>query len=192
MQYCAQREACVLVAHVDSPEPGAPLAIGIGDNDPAVKPGDTISFPEAQRRYVEKFRTHAEADVDTVFKGVPLTPPQYDVIASMTYQIGGSQLRRETPLVDAVKRMGDQVLAPDPDPKEQAAKMRRLQDDAAAIFPQIRRKDDGGYHTLSRRSSDMTLFLRGDYGDLTFLKLYLVNPREFPDDFYRVKMPVFR
>lgn len=178
LQFNAQREAMVLTAHRDTKN----LAIGVGDNAPDLKEGDTITFDEAVARY-QKRALDFEADVNRVFGAAPLSQQMYDALFSLTYNIGGTVLRAQKDLISAViahaLTPGDRVL----------------RDKAAYLLLGVKRTEEGGPFNLSRRCKEALIFINGDYGTLDLLKLWPVgtSPRNNPPDPPQlVPMPVFR
>src|SRR5690242_18099770 len=87
--FIARREALVLTAYQDGPH----MSIGFGDNDPSLKPGDTITVKEAFARLQ---RAIAARDVmlsrHIDKRGVTPTQQQYDACASLFYQAGTDNL----------------------------------------------------------------------------------------------------
>lgn len=177
LAFTAQREAFVLTAYVDSP--GRPLAIGAGDNDKNLKPGDTITLDEAVRRFVKRAEDF-EADLNRVFGAAPLTQEMFDALFSLTYNIGGTQLRKQTELISAVIAY---ALTPHD---------RLLRDMAAYHLINAKFSNVTGPFNLSRRCREALIFVSRDYGDLTQIKCWPVgtDPRKDPPKL--IPMPSFR
>lgn len=169
-------EACVLTVYADVHSP----AIGFGQNDPALKEGDTITLEEAIGLFVKNAMVY-EAAVNRLFADVALSQTQFDALFSLAYNIGGGNLRKERTLVDAVKAFaalpGDHVL------RDKAG---------FAIIRAHWSEENGGPFNFSRRCREALLFVAGDYGDISTLKLWGpgLNPRTSQPAL--VAMPVFR
>lgn len=176
LAFVAQREAAVLTAYQDSKN----LAIGFGWNKPGLKDGDTITLDEAVASFVTLADAIAEKDVNRVFGAAPLSQQVYDAMFSLTYNCGGTQLRKETNLISAVIAY---ALTPT---------NKLLRDMAAWHIVNTKFSDVTGPFNLSRRCREALIFTQGDYGQLDMIKVWPVgkNPRSDPPDI--VPMPVFR
>src|SRR3990167_10113280 len=96
LAFRAQREACVLTTYPD----GVGFSQGFGIFN--ATPGETKTFEEC----IELFRKQASVtdnDMDAVFGGVPFTQVQYDALGDVVYNIGRTQLLKETELRMAVE-----------------------------------------------------------------------------------------
>lgn len=174
--FAAQREACVLTTYPD----GDGFSQGFGIF--GAQPGDTKSFEECIALYVERCAV-ADADVAAVFAGVPFTQTQYDSVWETTYNIGRTQLLKETGYLSAIES-----FAADPTNHD-------LQDDVAIALTKVKYRpgySGRDHHNLARKMSSGALFLRGDYGDLTFVKLWTEEKVPGVHPPLLVKMPRFR
>lgn len=148
-------EAISLVAYVDSKEPGAPLAIGFGENDPTLKPGDTITLAEAFRRFDRACATRVrELNAQIEKSGLHFDQHQFNALFDLKYQSGNRYLPKLLKL-----------LAKDYD----AAMLFWLNADANKAGVKLK--------GLSlRRKHEVAVYERGQYGDQTWLKLWRGNP----------------
>lgn len=186
--FIGQREACAFTAYWDGkppPEGDAKPALGYGVNDPSAIVGETtIDFAECNRRFVAKMRDYEE-EVDRLFPG-PFIWHQKSAFLSILYNVGGTWLRNEEPeFLEATRD-----LASDPT-------NRIKQDDVAALIPRLKYRphllDEGKtpFHNLSRKMSEGALFLRGDYGDISYVKVWTERKTPGIDPYLRVQMPKF-
>jgi GH24 family phage-related lysozyme (muramidase) len=178
LAFVAQREGCVLTAYRDTKH----LAIGFGWNKPGLQEGDTITLDEAVAQFVEHSAVY-DQDMARVFGAAPLSQQCYDALYSLAYNIGGTQLRKETDLISAVIA---HALSPGD---------RVLRDKAAYHLTRARFNDESGPFNFSRRCREALVYIGGDYGDLTTLKMWPVgkSPRNVPPDAPETApMPVFR
>lgn len=154
LAFCAQREALVQTAYPDSRH----LAIGFGINIPGLEPGTTVTIGQAIADYVAAAKGY-DADIARVYAGIFLTQQIHDALFSLTWNIGGTQLRKETEL-------RDRIAAHLADPKDTVKR-----DNACRFILDVRRENDI-YFNLSRRCREVVLFQTGDYGDLRKLKIW--------------------
>jgi GH24 family phage-related lysozyme (muramidase) len=159
LAFVACREACSLTAYADTHM----LAVGFGQNDPSLKPGDTIALEHAIDLFVNKAKADA-IQLTRIFDGVLLDQQHVDSLWSLGYNIGFGALGRDTELVNAVKAFRT-------DPRN-----RELRD--AAGFEIVRP------FNLSRRCREALVFVSGDYGDLSTLQLWEAgkSPKNTPPD----------
>ena len=173
LAFCAAREACVLRSYLDTKH----LAIGFGDNDPSLKEGDTISLDEAVRRYVEKAHSY-EASINKIFIGADLSQTTYDALFSLAWNIGATQLRKETQLITAIEAFGS-------DPK------RAYFRDWAGFELTKAKMDAKGPFNFSRRCREALILINADYGELTTLKLWPAHKTVRVDPPDLIPMPRF-
>lgn len=151
LRFTARREALVLCAYED----GKHLSIGFGDNDPSLKPGDTITVAEAFKRLKKAVKPRVK-DLNRWLK-VQLEPHQFSAIFSMYYQSGGNFLRKEG-LIDLINA-GHSWQAID-------------------RFPEFDTKQDGKggiVHDVNlrrRRLLEQKLWRTGDYGSLSPIPIW--------------------
>lgn len=170
--FIAAREACVLVAYQDSHH----LAIGFGDNDPALKAGDTITLAEAVRRMEAKVVPYAEGVAQT-FHPRQIPQAKFDALVSVAWNVGVGGLRSDAEFVQAVGEAID-------NPRDG-----RRRDAAGLLLVCVKYTEERGPFNLSRRCREAILFTTGDYGDLSTLELYRGDPRATAPE--RVPMPKF-
>ena len=165
--FLACREAIVTVAYQD----GQHCSIGMGSNDPSLKPGDTITVKEAFER-LKRDVAAREAIVNRMLK-VAVSQQQYDALFDLYYQNGNKP--------DGAGRRGFDHMA--------SLINARKFEDAAAYFPQCDRNSAGEPKDglRKRRMMEQAVFLRGDYGDLSTIPLYLGDPRIVPRQPYRLQ-----
>lgn len=160
MRFTARREALCLVA---CPDPVI-LSIGFGEQDKSLKPGDTITIPEAFARFKRAIAPRV-ADLDRWLK-VQLLPHQFSALFSMYYQSGVKFLRGENllTLINAGKA-----------------------DEALALWPEFdtKKTEDGGQvHDLGlkrRRILEQKLWRTGDYGKLSPIPVWYELPSKPPE-----------
>lgn len=154
------REACVLVAYPDGhfPDGAQKYSIGFGSQTPLVGPNDRITIEEAFLR----MKAHiAENDkvIGRLIKA-PVAQHEWDAVASLYYQSGTAALRTVASLFNGGQKR-----------------------EAIGRFADFRGSDG----LLWRRTCEMQMALKADYGDLSKYKLYDGPPipanlslREFP------------
>lgn len=175
--FVAAREACSLTAYADT----RMLAVGFGQNDPNLKPGDVITLDQAIALFLKEGQRIA-LSLTKIFAGYDLKQNVVDACFSTAYNIGLGSFARNEPLVSAVKAYA--VHPAD-----------RLRRDAAGY--QIINANytlDMGPFNLSRRCREALVFVSGDYGDLSTLKLWPAgkSPKNNPPDLPTlVPMPTF-
>ena len=176
LAFVAVREACVLTAYQDTRH----LALGFGINDPSLKEGDTITLDEAITRYVKTAGEYS-ASINKILLGLPIKQHQHDVLFSVTWNIGATRLADEDRLLRAIRAHSVEPTNPE------------LRDWAAYELLHVR-WDLVGHKpfNLARRCAEAILYVRGDYGDLSKLKLWREgkNPRRDPVE--EIPMPTFR
>ena len=107
LQFVAQREAAVLKPYMD----GNKLAIGFGDNDPALKGTDRITLDEAVERYVKKSNEYV-ASLNRLFP-FEMEQHHFDALFSLAYNYGAGGLVKKTGLVSLVDRYYKTGRSPD-------------------------------------------------------------------------------
>jgi len=165
--FVAAREACVLTMYPDSHNP----AIGFGQNDPTLKPGDVITLDEAIALFLKEGQRIAAA-LEKIFAGYDLKQNHVDCLFSVAYNIGTGALARNAPLVDAVKAFATHPT-------------NRLMRDAAGYqIVRANYSDQTGPFNLSRRCREALVFVSGDYGDLSAMQLWPAgkSPKNTPPD----------
>lgn len=169
--FIACREALVLTAYADGPH----MSIGFGSNDPKLKPGDTITAPEAFRRLKQDIAAREPGLSKRVT--APLTQQQWDALFSLHYQSGNRYMPVEPRAADDDR--------PDILRLINAGKM----GEAAAAWPDCDANLAGQKSAglRKRRVLEQAIFLRGDYGDLTVLPYWPGDPRKTRMQQYRVK-----
>jgi hypothetical protein len=177
VQFVAAREACVLTAHRDT----ALLAIGFGQNDASLDEGDTISMDRAIALLMVAADEY-DRSLNIIFAGSALAQHQYDAAFSLMYNVGATWFRSYggRPLVKAV---ADHAASPGD---------RGLRDATGFAFVCAKYDPDAGPFNLSRRCREALMYVQGDYGDLSTLKLWREgkSPRHIPPDpFETVPMP---
>lgn len=80
--FIAHREAIVLGAYQDGPH----MSIGMGDNDPTLKPGDTITVKQAFERFARAIAIR-EKELSRKFTREP-SQEQFNALFSCFYQSG--------------------------------------------------------------------------------------------------------
>lgn len=166
--FVATREACVLTMYPDSHNP----AIGFGQNDPNLKPGDVITLDAAIALFVKEGR-RIQGALAKLFDGYDLPQRAVDCLFSTTYNIGlGSLTRANSQLVDAVRAF---ARHPGNRPMRDLAGYQIVQAHPEGAEPPF---------NLSRRCREAVLFLTGDYGDLSIMQLWPAgkSPRHLPPD----------
>jgi GH24 family phage-related lysozyme (muramidase) len=78
LAFVACREACSLTAYADTHM----LAVGFGQNDPSLKPGDTIALEHAIDLFVSKAKADA-IQLTRIFDGVLLDQQHVDSLWSL-------------------------------------------------------------------------------------------------------------
>lgn len=161
------REALVTVAYPDGPN----HSIGVGSNDPALKPGDTITVKEAFERL--KRDIAAREDIVNRALKVEVSQQQFDALLDLYYQ-NGNKLdihgRRGFDAIMALMNVGQFA-------------------EAAAYLPNICLNSKGVKidGLRKRRLMEQAIFLRGDYGDLSTIPLYRGDPHVVPQERYRLQ-----
>jgi GH24 family phage-related lysozyme (muramidase) len=173
----AAREACVLTTYPDSHSP----AIGFGRNNPSLKPGDTSTL-EVEIAWLVKEGERIGAGLAKVFDGFELAQTTIDCLFSTVYNIGsGSLIRGNTELVTAIKA---HAVKPAKQERETAGHW-IVQAHPLGVEPPF---------NLARRCREALVFLAGDYGDLSTMKLWPAgtSPKNTPPDPPQiVPMPTF-
>jgi len=165
--FLACREAIVTVAYQDGPH----CSIGMGSNDPSLKPGDAITVKEAFAR-LKRDVASREAIVNRLLK-VPVSQQQFDALFDLYYQNGNKP--------DGQGRRGFDHMASLINARDFGA--------AAAYFPECDRNSAGqqmaGLH--KRRVLEQAVFLRGDYGDLSTVPFWPGDPKTTPRQTYTIQ-----
>jgi GH24 family phage-related lysozyme (muramidase) len=153
--FVAHREAICLGAYSD----GVHMSIGMGDNDPTLKPGDRITVKQAFERFARAIATR-ELQLSQRIKREP-TQEQFNALFSCFYQ-GGN---RNVPGLVAMHNSGA-------DPHKVGAEFSALSrcTNKAGLFM-------AGLQ--SRRKLEGHLYATGEYEkDLDLVSLYHGNPRD--------------
>jgi GH24 family phage-related lysozyme (muramidase) len=177
LAFVATREAIVLTAYPDSHM----LAVGMGQNDPALKPGDTITLEQAIALYLHEMERISRF-LEMLFSSVTLLPQHWDALGSATYNCGTGTMRNNTALIGAVIDYRD-----NPDD-------RHKRDLAAFELVQMHPADKPIPFNLSRRCREALVFTAGDYGDVSTVQLWPAgkSPKNTPPDPPQVvPMPTF-
>lgn len=148
VRFLAKEEALVLTAYQD----GEHMSIGFGRNDPALKPGDTITIEQAMAYLVADLAPR-EAAVGRMLK-VPVTSNENDVLVSCYYNKGNLIV----PVIEHINA--------------------GRKDEAMAQLLTINRNKAGVFKSglAERRIREMRVFLRSDYGDLSKIKFWPGDP----------------
>ena len=159
VRFIAQREAFVAVAYQD----GAHMSIAFGRNDPSFKEGDEVPLErgfEMLREDIEK----REPELDRMIK-TWVCPHMYDALMSLGYNAGMRALR-ESEVMNALNA--------------------GLYAGAGDAFTRIKNHTPG---LMKRRLAERSVFLEGEYGDLSRFKIWRGDPRttapdtmEFPEE----------
>lgn len=174
LAFTAVREGCVQTMYPDSHNP----AIGFGQNDPSLKPGDTISVARACEMLVAASKSF-EASILKAFHEVALTQPMFDALFSLTYNVGGGGLAAEPDLIAAFK-----AYAINPDDHG-------LRDLAGLQLALVKVKETGHPFNLSRRLREGLILTAGDYGDLTKIPFWSAGKNPRVDKQESLAMPPF-
>lgn len=174
LAFIAAREACVLRAYPDTHS----LAIGFGINDKKLKPGDTITYEEAIRRFLAAAANY-EADINKLFPD-NLRPHEYGALFILDYNIGGTEMGKHRLLLDAAKNYGDR-------PKD-----RTLRGWVSYYMIMSKFSNVTGVFNPARRYREATLFETGDYGDISELKFLPANKTNRVDPYEKRPMPKFK
>lgn len=173
--FVACREACVLTMYPDSHNP----AIGFGQNDPSLKPGDTITLDRAVALFVQEGQRIAAA-LPKFFPGL-FVEQHVNALFSLVYNVGLGTIRDDDALRDAVAaflvRGGTGLL-----------------DAVGERILLCHPKDKPVPFNESRRRLEIQLFETGDYGDISKMMLWTAgkSPRNTPPDHpIIVPMPTF-
>ncbi len=178
-KFICVREAIVTVAYEDgtgtNPD-GTKFqkwSIGGGSQYPPVKPGDTISIPDAFIR----IRNHID-DNDVIMSRlikVPIPQNLWDAVASLFYQAGIVPLRivaDKLNVAPSIWAIAEFARWYESDPNDDDPKHDRLHEGL-----------------MARRIREMSLALDGNYGDISRYRFYDGPPkttppqwREFPND----------
>lgn len=148
-------EACVLVPYPDGPH----MSVGFGHNDPNLTPNDPpITVQQAIDLLIADLAPR-EAAVSKMF-AVPVLQQEFDAIFDAYYN-KGSQVR---PVVNFINegRKGE----------------------AIDLLRTINRNASGQYMAglARRREREINIFLHGDYGDLSKMKLWRGDPHKSPPE----------
>lgn len=157
----AQREAYSRVVYQD----GVNFSIGFGQNSPDLTADSTIELADAWALLDETIAEKV-ATVNKWLGGRVVLQTEFDALVSAHYQAGNK--------VEAVVRL----LA--------------VPDEAMAMLASFNRDSTHFKWKLGlqkRRLAECTLFTLGEYGDLSTVKQYLVNPKEHPLDFTLIPFP---
>lgn len=147
--FIAKHEACVLVAYPD----GHHFSIGFGHNNPELTNESEITILEAFKLFKDDLIPREEAIAKLV--KVPMLQHEFDTFVSVYYQ-AGNQVRRPIAFFNNGDRM------------EAMAELMAINRDYS------KREFKPGL--VKRRFNEMQLFLHGDYGDLTKMKLWKSDP----------------
>lgn len=173
----AAREACVLSAYPDTHM----LAVGFGQNDPALKPGDTITLDQAIALFLKEGQ-RIQVFMEKTFAFVDLQQQHVDALFSVIYNVGTGTVRDS---VDLIKAIAASRSAPSD---------KQLRDAAALEIIKAHPKNKPVPFNLSRRMREASIFASGDYGDLSKLMLWEAgkSPKNTPPDLPSiVPMPTF-
>lgn len=146
----ALEEAIVTVAYPD----GEKMSIGVGHNDPALKPGDEWDLPRIFDQFARDLEVR-EKDI-TRWLHVPVTQSEFDPLIDIYFN-KGNQVH---PVIDFVND-GNKLNA--------VAQMLTINRDQHGVFkPGL----------AERRYRNMRVFLHADYGDLSAkVKIYRGDPK---------------
>jgi GH24 family phage-related lysozyme (muramidase) len=149
--FIARREGLVLTAYQD----GEHHSVGFGHNDPALKPGDTISV----RRAFELLKGDVRKREPNVVKALDrdVKPHEFDALFSLYYQGGSDGLQAVAEHINA----GNMLKAAD----------EFLKWDTNAKGEHLR-------GLLKRRRAERDIFLNADYGELTPIPFWRGDPRK--------------
>lgn len=142
-------EACVLVPYPDGPH----LSNGFGHNDAALQlGGPPITVQQAIDQLIADLAPR-EIAVTKMFESTP-KQQEFDAILDAYYNKGN----KVRPVVDLINRGSI--------------------DEALALLLTINRDANGVYRAglARRRQREVNIFLRGDYGDISRMKLWRGNP----------------
>lgn len=174
---CAAFEACVLTMYPDSKSP----AIGFGQNDPNLKPGDTITMDEAIALFLKEGQ-RIQRFLEKTFGGVDLLQWHVDALFSLAYNVGTGTIRDSFDLLMAIAAF------------RAAPTDKSLRDLAAMEIIKTHPKDKPMPFNLARRCREALVFVAGDYGDVSKLMLWEAgkSPKNTPaDPPIIVPMPTF-
>lgn len=148
--FLAKEEAIVLAAYQD----GEHMSIGAGHNDPALKPGDTISLEKAIALLASDLESR-DAAITRMLK-VPVEQHEFDPLVSAYYN-AGSKVRLVVDLINHGER-----------------------DEAMATMLTYNRTKEGKFKPglAHRRIREMDVFLFGNYGDLSTVKIWRGDPNK--------------
>jgi lysozyme len=155
--FIACREAMVLTAYQD----GEHLSIGMGDNDPRLRPGDTITVPEALIRFRKAIGSRLTL-VNRALK-VPVLQHEFDALFSGYYQSGTDLLRDVAEAVNAKDRPAIAAAYLKHDTNAKGVRMDGL---------------------LKRRAREICLHLTGEYGALDRIPFWPGDPKKTRMEFY--------
>lgn len=150
VRFLAKEEALVLCAYPD----GEHMSIGFGRNDPALKPGDTITIEQALE-YLAADLVPRERAIEKMLK-VPVTQNEFDPLVSAYYNKGNLIV----PVIAAINA--------------------GHKDEAMAAFLTINRNKAGVFKPglALRRVREMDVFRNGNYGDLSKIKIWRGDPNK--------------
>lgn len=150
--FLARAEAIVLVAYPD----GEHMSWGAGHNDPALKPGDQISLEDALKLLAADLAPR-EAYI-TKKLTLPVEQHEFDALVDAYYNKGSHVL----PVIELINA-GDHL-------------------EAMAVLLTINRNESGpkagkfNEGLAKRRMNEIALFLHGNYGDLSKVKIWRGDP----------------
>lgn len=167
-KFLAQREACVLVPYEDGRDPisGNVIRWSIGYGDKSTKDAAPITITEAWAmldRRLEEF----EGYVNRHLGGTVVSQQVFDALIAIYYNTGPGGKK---PLIALIKA-GDLEAAAD------------------KFLTYNKVKGATSIDHTKRRIKERDVFLDGNYGDLSTMLIWEVDPRAFPRDYQRVSMP---
>lgn len=176
LAFVAKREALSLSAYED----GA-FAIGFGRHLPGLTADSKSTVAECCAELVRYADAIAEHDIDRVFNGVKLKQHQYDAIFSLTWNIGGTSLRKQVMLIASIERWLD-----DPTTVNRGW--------LAEHWFHVKFSSLNGPHNPERKMDEYRLFTQGDYGKLDTIMFWDVDavPKIDPPTDTKYPMPRFR
>lgn len=166
LAFVAVREACVLTAYWDRHH----YAIGFGINDAKLKGGETITLEQAIVDFV-KFMEDISRGVSRLFDGVAFLPNMHDAICSAAYNFGVGGLSEQHDLMRSINDLGGFPADADLNGVKEAFEAIELNN--------------------HRRKMEAKMFVEGDYGDISTLKLWKAGKNPRVDAFELMPMPRF-